>query len=236
MDALARTRSTEGQRRAHLEAVVHDRLARAWSLAVLAAAAAVAALVEPVLAAFFTATSAIAAAASAAQLLAARRARREADAVLDAILIGAVDPPGSGALQRRARRNSSRRHRRRLARRLESLVDRAERSPRRECFQTGLVRLHSRRMCAIAGALRREPPPAASAVARVHRLLWDPASPLVRREADAMRFSAWLRQIEVDLGATRAAAAVPVSSRRAVDRSQARSDRVRAALRGARQA
>ena len=236
MDALGHTSSTDGQRRARLESLIRDRRERAWSLAVLAAAAAVAALVEPVLAAFFTATSAIAVAASAAQLLAARRASGDANMVLDAILVAAVDPSGSAALHRRARRNSSRRHRRRLARRLESLVDRAERNPRRECFQAGLVRLHSQRMRAIADTLRRESPPAASAVARVHRLLWDPASPLVRHEADAVRFSAWLRQIEVDLGATRAAAPVSVSSRRAVDRSQARSDRVRAALRGARQA
>jgi hypothetical protein len=224
MDALAR-----------LELLIQARRERAWSLAVLAAAA-IAALLEPVPTSFFAATSAIAAAASAAQLLAARRAGGDADRVLDAILIGAVDVPGSGALARRARRNSSRRHRRRLARRLESLVDHAQRNPRRECYQTGLVRLHSERICAIAGTLWRESPPAASAVARVHRLLWDPGSPLVRREADAVRFSAWLRQIEVDLGAARAAAPVPVSSRRAVDRSQARSDRVRAALRGARQA
>jgi hypothetical protein len=236
MDALAETSSTDGQRRARLEELVRDRRERALTLAVLAVASAVAAALEPALAPFWIAASAIAVAASAAVLLAARRAGGEADTVLDAMLIGVVGTPGSAALARRARRNSSLRHRRRLARRLESLVDCAERNPRRECFQTGLVRLHSRRMCGIAAALRRESPPAASAVARVHRLLWDPASPLVRREADAVRFSAWLRQIEVDLGATRAAVPVPVSSRRAVARSQARSDRVRAALRGARQA
>ncbi len=236
MDALAEMSSTDGQRRARLEGLIRDRRERALTLAVLAAASAVAAVLEPALAPFWAATSAIAVAASAALLLAARRAGGEADTVLDAMLVGALDASGSEALAHRARRNSSRRHRRRLARRLESLVDRAERNPRRECFQTGLVRLHSRRMCGIAEALRRESPPPASAIARVHRLLWDPASPLVRREADPLRFSAWLRQIEAELGATRAAAPVPVSSRRAVDRSQARSDRVRAALRGARQA
>ena len=235
MDALAHTSSAEGER-ARLELLIHDRRERAWSLAVLAAGAAVVALVEPVRAAFFSATSAIAVAASATQMLAARRASGDLDMVLDAMLIGAVDPPAGAALARRARRNSSRRHRCRLARRLESLVVRAERNPRRECFQTGLVRLYSTRMRVIARTLRRESPPPASAVARVHRLLWDQASPLVRWEADPVRFSAWLRQIEVDLGAARAAAPVPVSSRRAVDRSQARSDRVRAALRGARQA
>jgi hypothetical protein len=71
----------------------------------------------------------------------------------------------------------------------------------------------------IARMLRRDVPVPVSALARVNRLLWDPAGPLVRRPADAERFAAWLRQIEVDMGLPappRAASPVPVSSRRAV--------------------
>ena len=49
--------------------------------------------------------------------------------------------------------------------------------------------------------LRRDVPVPVSALARVNRLLWDPAGPLVLRPADGERFAAWLRQIEVDMGA-----------------------------------
>jgi hypothetical protein len=103
-----------------------------------------------------------------------------------------------------------------LAARLDALVARADRAPNRECFQAGLVRLHRSRLRRIALAMRSGVPVADSAVARVNRFLWDPGSPLVRRPDDDERFSAWLRQIEVELGLTCAAPAatpIPVSSR-----------------------
>ena len=132
------------------------------------------------------------------------------------MLIAAAGHPRGGALRRRAERISSQRHRRLVARRLAALVARADRAPNRECFQAGLVRLHRSRLLEIARAVRDGEPAADSALARVNRFLWDPGSPLVRRPDDDERFSAWLRQIEVELGLTRAAPAptpLPVSSR-----------------------
>jgi hypothetical protein len=160
--------------------------------------------------------AASAAAAAAATLLAAAGAGSEAEYGLDAMLIAAAGHPRGGALRRRAERISSQRHRRLVARRLAALVARADRAPNRECFQAGLVRLHRSRLLEIARAVRDGEPAADSALARVNRFLWDPGSPLVRRPDDDERFSAWLRQIEVELGLNRAAPTptpVPVSSR-----------------------
>lgn len=158
----------------------------------------------------------LAASCAAVTLLAALAAGRKAEHGLGAMLIVAAGLAHGGALWRRAERISARRHRRRVARRLDALVDRADRAPNRECFEAGLVRLHRSRLRRIARAVRREAAVPAAAVARINRFLWDPGRPLVRRPGDDERFSAWLRQIEVDLGLTRAAhaaTALPVSSR-----------------------
>jgi hypothetical protein len=216
MAAHAGTRQSTAQRRAQLEGAIARRRERVASLVALAGASAVAALLEPALAPFWDRAAAIAAAAAAATLLAAAGAGSEAEYGLDAMLIAAAGHPRGGALRRRAERISSQRHRRLVARRLAALVARADRAPNRECFQAGLVRLHRSRLLEIARAVRDGEPAAASALARVNRFLWDPGSPLVRRPDDDERFSAWLRQIEVELGLTRAAPAptpVPVSSR-----------------------
>jgi hypothetical protein len=216
MSTHADHRVTNGARHTQLEAAIGLRRERALALVVLAAASAVAAMLEPAQAPFWEWAGAIAAAAAAATLLAALGVGREAERGLDAMLIVTVGQPRRGALRRRADRISSRRHRRRVARRLDALVDRADRAPNRECFEAALVRLHRSRLRRIARAVRREPPVTAAAVARVNRFLWDPGSPLVRRPGDDERFSAWVRQIEADLELSRAAHAptpVPVSSR-----------------------
>jgi hypothetical protein len=203
------------------------RCDRACSLAVLAGASGVAARLEPAIASFWALAAVIAACGAALAATAACAARDDRDAALDAVLIAAAGAPGNGAAADRARRIGSPRARARLAGRLEALVSRSLRGGRAECFQTGLVRLHAARLRTIAARLRAGEAPA-SALARLNRLLADPVSPLVARDADNQRFGAWLRQIEIDLGTP-----VPVSSRRAFDRSQARPDRGRAALLGA---
>ena len=216
MAAHADRRHTTGQGRAQIESAIERCRERAASMVALAGASAVAAVVEPAEAPFWERAAAIAAAAALATLLAAAGAGREADGRLDAMLIAAAGQPRGGALRRRAGRICSARHRRMVAARLDALVARADRAPNRECFQAGLVRLHRSRLGQIAMAMRGGAPVADSAVARVNRFLWDPGSPLVRRPDDDERFSAWLRQIEVELGLTRAAPAatpIPVSSR-----------------------
>src|SRR4249920_3535199 len=90
--------------------------------------------------------AAIAAAAAAATLLAAAGAGSEAERGLDSMLIAAAGQPRGGALRRRAERISAQGHRRMVARRLDALVERADRAPNRECFHAGLVRLHRWRM------------------------------------------------------------------------------------------
>jgi hypothetical protein len=172
---------------------------RAWSLVVLAVSSAVAAVLVRPEATFWECACAIAAVAAAAALLAAVAARRDVKRDLDSMLIATAGQPHGEALQRRAEGISSPRHRRRVARQLDALVNRAEVVPNREYFQTRLVRLHRNRLRQIATTLRRETLVPASAVARIHRFLWSSASPLVRYPADAERFSAWLRQIEIEL-------------------------------------
>jgi len=201
---------------ARLEDAIARRRDRMASLAALASASAVAAALEPAQAPFWERAAVIAAAAAVATLLAAAGGPSEVEAGLDAMLIASAGLPRGGALRRRAERISSQRHRRLVARRIEALVGRADRAPNRECFQAGLVRLHRSRLLLIARAVRAGQPVEESAVARVNRFLWDPGSPLVRRPGDDERFSAWLRQIEVELGLPRTAPAAtprPVSSR-----------------------
>jgi hypothetical protein len=209
---------------ARIEGALADRCDRACALLVFAGASAVAARLEPPLRPFWMLAALIAAAGAVVAGVAAAAAREERDAVLDRILIAAPAAAHDGPVAGRAGRIGSPRGRARLAGRLDRLVDRSRRGARGECFHTGLVRMHAPRLRAIAARLRAAEAPA-SAVARLNRLLADPGSPLVAREADVQRFAAWVRQIEIDL-----ATPVPVSSRRAFDRPQARPDRGGAAL------
>jgi hypothetical protein len=219
MSSIAPTR----ERLACTEEALAARCELAWVLLVLACASAVAGRVEPALGAFWDWAAVIATGAAALAGSAALGARRERDGVLDGMLIaGPMVCPDVAAA--RARRIGSPRARARLAARLEALVVRSRRGGRFECFQTGLVRMHAARLRAVAGRLRHDEVPV-SAIARIHRLLADPASPLVGRDTDVQRFAVWVRQIEIDL-----ATPGPVSSRRALDRSQTRPDRGGAAL------
>jgi hypothetical protein len=199
MGANADRPFTDTQRQAALAEAISGRREQASTLAVLAVASAVAALAEPREAPFWVWATAFAAAAALVTLLSAQCARRNADRALDATLATVAGRPRDRALRRRATRICSPRHRRRAARRLDALVARAGRVPSRECFHAELVRAQRSRLRRIGRTLRREPPVPAAAVARVNRLLWDPASPLVRWPADAERFAAWVRQIEADL-------------------------------------
>jgi hypothetical protein len=181
------------------EGSVEVRHERAWSLVMLAASSAVAAVLVPPAALFWTLAAAIAAVAAAAMAIAALVARGQVERDLDAELTEVAGEPRGAALRQRAERISSPRHRRLVARRLEALIARAEVVPNRECFHVGLVRLHRTRLRRIATTVRREGPVPTSVLARLNGFLWDPASPLVCRPADPQRFSAWLRQIEIDL-------------------------------------
>ena len=197
---MSSTRS-DRERLERVEGALLARCDAAWVLLVLSAASAVAARLEPLRGSVWDWAAVIAAGASALAGAAALGARHERNGVLDAMLIVAPLACGEGPAARRARRIGSPRARMRTAARLDALVVRARRGGRGECFQTGLVRVHAVRLRAIAVRLRASDPPV-SALARIHRLL-----------------------IEIDLGTP-----VSVSSRRALDRSQARSDRGGAAL------
>jgi hypothetical protein len=218
------TTESDRERLARAEDTLVNRCDRAWGLFVLAGASAGAARLEPPLRSFWVLAALIAACGSGLFGTAAAGARDERDAVLDEILIVASRTAREDAVGDRARRIGSPRARAGLARRLDALVARSGRGGRAECFQAGLVRAHAARLRAIAARLRAADAPA-PALARLHRLLRDPGSPLVARDPDGQRFAAWLRQIEIDLGTP-----VPVSSRRAFDRPQARPDRGGAAV------
>jgi hypothetical protein len=215
---------SDSERLARAEGTLAAHCDRAWTLLVLAGASTAAATLEPPLRSFWALAALIAACGAALTGVAAAAARQERDAVLDGILIAAPGAGRDGAVAGRARRIGSPRARAQLAGRLDRLVARSRRGARAECFQTGLVRMHAPRLRAIAARVRAADAPA-SALARLNRLLTDPGSPLVARDADPQRFGAWVRQIEIDL-----ATPVPVSSRRAFDRPQARPDRGGAAL------
>ena len=141
-------------RLARLEEAQSARYDLAWVLLVLAAASAVAGRVEPPLGSFWDWAAVIAAGASAFAGAAALGARRERDRALDAWLIAASPASYDGRAAMRACRIGSPRARAGLATRLEALVVRSGRGGRAECFQTGLVRMHAARLCAVARRLR----------------------------------------------------------------------------------
>jgi hypothetical protein len=196
-DPVSSTAPTR-ERLACTEEALAARCELAWVLLVLACASAAAGRLEPTFGPFWDWAAVIATGAAALAGSVVLGARRERDGALDVILIVGPTASADGATAARARRITSPRARARLAARIEALVVRAERVPRSECFQTGLVRTHAARLRAMAAMLHRDEVPV-SAIARINRLLEDPTSPLVARDADVQRFAVWVRQIEIDL-------------------------------------